>query len=202
MSAPPIAPSLALALAPLLLASGLACATTVTYDIDPDHTYPSFEADHLGGLSVWRGKFNRSSGKVTLDKGAGTGTVEVEIDAASIDFGNDALSEHARGPDMFDVGKYPTARYVGRLEGFADGKPARVVGELTLHGVTRPVELQVKSFKCMPHPVLKRELCGADALATIQRDEFGMSAGKDYGFGMAVTLRIQVEAIARDGAGK
>ncbi|HVI60162.1 MAG TPA: YceI family protein [Luteimonas sp.] len=202
MTARPAAPRSILALAPLLLASGLACAATVTYDIDPEHTYPSFEADHLGGLSVWRGKFNRSSGKVTLDRAAGTGTVEVEIDAASIDFGNDALSEHARGPDLFDVGKYPTARYAGRLEGFAEGKPTRVVGELTLHGVTRPVELQVKSFKCMPHPVLKRELCGADALATIQRDEFGMPAGKDYGFGMAVTLRIQVEAIAQEAAGK
>ncbi len=190
------------ALVPLLLASGVAGAAAVTYDIDPDHTYPSFEADHFGGLSVWRGKFNHSSGKVTLDKAAGTGTVEVDIDPASADFGNDALSEHAQGPDLFDVAKYPRASYKGRLEGFVDGKPTRVAGELTLHGVTRPVELKINSFKCMPHPVLKREVCGADALATIQRDQFGMAAGKDYGFGMAVTLRIQVEAIAQAGAAK
>jgi len=71
-----------------------------------------------------------------------------------------------------------------------------VDGMLTLHGVTLPLTLQIRSFKCMPHPLLKRELCGADALATFQRDAFGMDAGKDYGFDMTVTLRIQVEAIA------
>jgi polyisoprenoid-binding protein YceI len=188
----------ALALVALLATNGLAAAATVTYQIDPEHTYPSFEADHLAGLSVWRGKFNRSSGKVVLDKAAGAGSVDVAIDVASIDFGHDALNEHARSAELFDVEKYPQATYTGRLEDFVDGKPTRASGELTLHGVTRPVELEIRSFKCMPHPVLKRELCGADALATIQRDEFGMPAGKDYGFSMAVTLRIQVEAIAEE----
>ena len=182
----------------LLANAGTAPAATAAYDIDPEHTFPSFEADHLGGLSVWRGKFNRSHGSVTLDREAGSGTVEVVVEVSSIDFGHDALNEHALGPELFDAGKYPQAVYKGRLDGFADGRPTRVVGELTLHGVTRPVELELRSFKCMPHPVLKRELCGADGLATIQRDEFGMDAGKDYGFDMAVTLRIQVEAIARE----
>src|SRR5690606_27945864 len=175
-----------------------ASAANVAYDIDPEHTFPSFEADHLGGLSVWRGKVNSSHGSVTLGREAGSGTGEVVGDVLSIDLGHDALNEHALGPDLFDAGKYPQAVYKGRLGDFVDGRPTRVVGELTMHGVTRPVELEVGSFKCMPHPMLKRELCGADALATIQRDEFGMSAGKDYGFSMAVTLRIQVEAIAQE----
>ena len=189
-----------LALAAMLVAHGAVIAATVEYEIDPEHTYPSFEADHLAGLSVWRGKFNRSSGAVTLDRAAGTGSVDVAIDVASMDFGHDVLNEHARSAELFDVAKYPQATYSGRLEGFVDGKPTRVAGQLTLHGVTRPVELELNSFKCMPHPVLKREVCGADALATIQRDEFGIAAGKDYGFSMAVTLRIQVEAIAKEAA--
>jgi polyisoprenoid-binding protein YceI len=189
-----------LALAALLATHGLAAAATVNYAIDPEHTYPSFEADHMAGLSVWRGKFNHSSGKVALDKVAGTGSVDVVIDMASVDFGHDVLNGQARGAELFDVAKYPQATYSGRLEDFVDGKPTRVSGELTLHGVTRPVELEINSFKCMPHPVLKREVCGADALATFQRDEFGMPAGKDYGFSMAVTLRIQVEAIAEEAA--
>lgn len=184
-----------------LFASTAATAATVTYEIDPEHTYPSFEADHLGGLSVWRGKFNKSSGTVTLDKAAGTGTVDATIDVASADFGHDKLNEYALGADLFDTAKYPQATYTGRLEGFVDGEPTRVAGELTLHGVTRPVELEIKSFKCMPHPMLKREVCGADAFAVIQRDAFGMDAGKDYGFSMDVTLRIQIEAIAAE-AGK
>lgn len=175
-----------------------ASAAQTTYVIDPDHTYPSFEADHFGGLSVWRGKFNKSSGKVVLDKQAGTGEVEVRIDMASADFGHDKMNEAAQGETLFDSAKFPEATYRGKLAAFKDGKPGEVDGELTLHGVTRPLKLQVLSFKCLPHPMLKREFCGADALASFKRDDFGMAAGKDYGFDMNVTLRIQVEAIAEE----
>lgn len=184
--------------ASLMAFAAPAGAAATTYVIDPDHTYPSFEADHLGGLSVWRGKFDKTSGKITLDKLAGKGEVEVDIDIDSIDFGNEKMNEAARGDMLFDSAKYPQATYRGRLAAFSGGKPGEVDGELTLHGVTRPLKLEVRSFKCMPHPVLKRELCGADALATFERDDFGMAAGKDYGFDMTVTLRIQVEAIAAE----
>lgn len=178
------------------MVSTAAVAAPETYEIDPSHTYPSFEASHMG-VSLWRGKFNSSSGQVVLDKDKGAGTVDVTVDVNSIDFGHDKMNEHARGADLFDVAKYPTATYKGKLEGFVDGKPTKVVGELTLHGVTKPLELKINSFKCIPHPMLKRELCGADALATFQRDAFGISAGKDWGFSMDVTLRIQVEAVAK-----
>ena len=188
--------------AALALAGTSAHAASATYIIDPTHTYPSFEADHMGGLSVWRGKFDRSSGKVTLDKAAGTGTVDITVDMNSASFGMPKLDEEARGPELFESAKYPTATYKGKLAGFVDGKPTKVVGELTLHGVTRPLELAINSFKCMPHPMLKREVCGADASATFQRDAFGMSAGKDYGFKMDVALRIQVEAIVDEADAK
>jgi polyisoprenoid-binding protein YceI len=184
----------------LLLATLSALATTAsfaapaTYDIDPNHTYPSFEADHMG-ISMWRGKLDKSSGKLVLDKDTGTGTVELTIDLKSIDFGQDALNKWAVGPEFFDTAKYPTAVYKGKLEGFKAGGNPKVTGELTLHGVTKPVALKVNSFKCIQHPMLKRDYCGADALATFQRDVFGLTAGKDYGFNMEVTLRIQVEAV-------
>lgn len=176
-----------------------AMAATEQYTIDPEHTFPSFEADHMG-ISIWRGKFNATRGKVTLDKAADTGavtagTVDITVDLASADFGHDKLNEHAKGPDLFDVAKYPRATYHGTLAGFEDGRPTRLVGELTLHGVTRPVELDINLFNCVPHPMLKREQCGADASGTIQRDDFGIDAGKEYGFDMTVTLRIQVEAL-------
>jgi polyisoprenoid-binding protein YceI len=176
------------------LVAGASSAAPVQYQIEPTHTYPSFEADHMG-VSVWRGKLNKTSGTVTLDKAAGTGTLDVSIDLASIDFGLDAMNQWAIGKDFFDVGQHPRATYKGRLEGFADGAPTRVAGELTLHGVTRPVALKINAFKCIPHPMLKRELCGADALGSFQRDQFGLGAGKEYGFKMDVVLRIQVEAI-------
>ena len=172
-----------------------AAAATVTYKVDPEHTYPSFEADHLGGLSTWRGKFNHTSGAITLDKAAGTGNVEIVVDMSSADFGHDVLNKAMQGKEMFEADRYPQAVYKGRLADFVDGRPTQVVGDLTLHGVTRPLTLEIDAFKCMPHPVFRREVCGADALATIKRDDFGMNAGKDYGFSMDVALRIQVEAI-------
>jgi len=173
-----------------------AIAAPVTYKIDPEHTYPSFEADHLAGLSVWRGKINKSAGTVTLDKDSGSGEVDVAVELGSIDFGQKQLERWAVGPQFFDAKKHPQARYRGRLDGFVNGMPTQVVGALTLRGVTRPLTLRLNSFKCMPHPIFKRELCGADAQGSFKRDEFGLDAGKDYGFNMDVQLRIQVEALA------
>ena len=180
----------------LLAAAATATAAPVTYQVDPTHTFPSFEADHGGGLSVWRGKFDRTSGTIVLDKTAGKGLVDITVDAASIDFGLVAMNEKAKSSDLFDVEKYPQATYKGHLEDFRDGAPSRVAGELTLHGVTRPLELKILSFKCKPHPMKKAEVCGADALATFDRSEFGIDAGRKAGFDMKTTLRIQVEAIA------
>lgn len=178
----------------LAATSGIAMAAPVRYEIDPNHTFPSFEADHMG-ISVWRGKFNKTAGTLVVDKAAGTGNVDVSIDMDSVDFGLDAMNEQARTAEFFDTGKYPKATYKGRLEGFVDGAPTRVAGELTLHGITRPVELKIDLFKCIPHPMYKRELCGANASTVFKRDEFGLVAGKDYGFNMDVNLRIQMEAI-------
>jgi polyisoprenoid-binding protein YceI len=170
-------------------------AAPVTYEIDPAHTYPSFEADHSGGVSLWRGKINSSAGKITLDKEAGAGTVEVTMDMKTIDFGHQGLNDHAQTPDIFDTAKYPTATYSGRLANFRNGAPTTVEGNLTMHGVTKPVALTINSFKCIPDRS-GREKCGADASATINREDFGVAFGKNFGFDMKVTLRISVEALA------
>jgi polyisoprenoid-binding protein YceI len=188
-----LAAMLASTLAAALIA-GSATAAPIAYKMDPDHTYPSFEADHMG-VSVWRGKLNRTSGNVVLDKSAATGSVDLAVDLSSIDFGMNQLNDWAKGPEFFDTAKYPAAQYKGRLAAFSNGVPSQVIGNLTFHGTTKPVVLKINSFKCMPHPVFKRELCGADASATFKRDDFGLDMGKEYGFDMNVTLRIQVEAI-------
>ena len=113
---------------------------------------------------------------------------------ASVDFGLDALNTAAVGKELFETAKYPKATYRGELADFVDGAPTRVRGEFTLHGVTRPLDLRITRFKCMPHPLSKRDWCGADAEASFDRSQFGLDAGKDYGFDMTVALRIQVEA--------
>jgi polyisoprenoid-binding protein YceI len=171
-----------------------AIAAPESYTVDPSHTYPSLEFSHMG-MSVWRGKFNKSSGKIVLDRAAKTGTVDVTIDVGSINFGLAAMDEKARSDDFFNVEKYPTATYKGTIK-FAGDKPQSVEGTITLMGVTKPVNLGINIFNCMPHPMLKREFCGADAEAEMNWGEYGMKMSQ-YGKGDAgkVRLRIQVEAL-------
>jgi polyisoprenoid-binding protein YceI len=185
---------IALPAAVLTLVAGSALAAPVTYDVDPGHTYPSFEADHMGGLSVWRGKLDKSSGTIVLDKDKSTGTV----DTSSVDFGQEKLNEHAKGPDLFDVAKYPTATFKGTLVKFVNGAPTAVDGQFTLHGVTKPLTLTIDQFLCKPNPMTKKEVCGADAKATFNRKDFGMPFGEAYGFKMDVKLAIQVEAVRQN----
>lgn len=173
-------------------------AAPVTYNVDPNHTFPSFAADHFGGLSVWRGKFDSSRGKIVLDKEAATGTVSITVNTDSIDFGVPKLNEHTKSAEMFDVAKFPTATYEGKFTKFKNGAPTEVDGTLTLHGVTKPVKLTINKFLCKQNPMSKKDTCGADASASISRADFGISYGQAYGFDMGVQLQIQVEAIKAD----
>jgi len=176
----------------LLGTAGYLSAELETFDIDPTHTYPTFEADHMGGLSVWRGKINSSTGVIKFDGEAQSGSVDIVMDMNTIDFGLDEMNEHAMSDDMFDVENYPTARYAGDLV-FENGEPREVVGKLTLHGVTKPVSLKINSFKCMFHPMKLKKACGADAEGNLKRDDFGVDYAKAFGFNMDVKLRISVE---------
>jgi polyisoprenoid-binding protein YceI len=178
-----------------LLVGGAAMAAPVTYQIDPAHTYPSFEADHFGGVSIWRGKATKTSGTIILDQAAKSGTVDITVDAASIDFGHAKLNENAKSPELFDVAKYPTITYKGSLAAFKGDAPTEVDGQLTMHGVTKPLKLTLNQFKCIQNPMLKKEVCGADASATLDRSQFGVDYGVKYGFKMEVKLQIQVESI-------
>ncbi|MGN6390209.1 MAG: YceI family protein [Burkholderiaceae bacterium] len=188
-----LAAMFALAAGAAPLASAATSASTSTYTVDPSHTYPSFEADHRG-LSIFRGKFDKTSGTVTLDRAAGTGAVDIVIDAASVDFGNAKMNEHARGDEMFNVAKYPTITYRAKSMTFKDGRPATIDGELTMLGVTKPVKLTVDKFACDIHPMLKREVCGADAKGEFNRADFGMTVGLPK-FSPETRLAIQIEAI-------
>ncbi len=184
-------------LATLMLSwvSGAVLAAPTVYNIDPNHTYPSFEADHMGGLSVLRGKFKQSSGTITLDLAAHSGEVNVKIDTNSLDFGHSKLNDDAKSDEMFDTAKYPTATYIGKFSKFDGEKPTEVKGELTLHGVSKPVTLVINSFLCKPNPMTKKEVCGADASATFNRADFGINYGQQMGFKQDIKLAIEVEAV-------
>jgi polyisoprenoid-binding protein YceI len=176
-------------------ASFSAMAAEATYQLDPNHTSPSFEADHFGGISVWRGKFTKGSGTVTLDREAHTGTLDATIDMTSVIIGNDKLNGELKSPQFFDTEKFPTATYKGTSMKFKGDVPVEVIGELTLHGVTKPVNLTIESFKCFTHPMLKKEVCGTESTATFDRSDFGVNWGKEYGFNMKTTLHIQAEGV-------
>ncbi|ANJ73582.1 YceI family protein [Ralstonia insidiosa] len=180
------------------VAATAAFAAPSTYQLDPTHTYPSFEADHMGGLSKWRGKFDKSSGTFTLDREAKKGSIDVTVQTDSISFGLPKMDEHAKSAEMFDVAKFPTANFKSTDIKFKGDVPTEAVGQLTLHGVTKPATLKINAFKCMPHPMMKVEVCGADAELTFNRDEFGIDYGKKYGFNMETKLKIQAEGLKQD----
>ena len=177
-----------------LAALGASAAVAAdTYKLDPNHTYPSFEADHAG-LSLWRGKFNKSEGTVVLDRAAKVGSLDITVYIDSIDFGHDKLNEHAKKEDIFDAAQFPTATFKSTTVRFTGDVPTSVDGELTLHGVTKPLTLTINRFKCIVNPTTKREACGADVSGQFQRSDFGINFGIPR-FSPEVKLAIQVEAI-------
>lgn len=168
-------------------------AEAVNYVIDSSHTFPSFEADHFAGMSVWRGKVNHTVGTVVLDREAETGTVEATFDMSTVDFGLDRMNEEAYN-EILHIEEFPTATYTGTLTDFVDGAPTSVEGTLTMHGVSRPVNLEVTSFRCQPHWRTQIEVCGAGATATFDRSEFGLIRDLNLGFYPEVKLLISIEA--------
>ena len=169
---------------------GAVSAAEEQFKVDPEHTYPSFEFSHMG-ISVWRGKFTKTSGTVTLDRAARTGGVEIRVDPASVDFGHRTMNGVAISEDWLNVERFPLMRYRGPIV-FEGDKPAAVEGDLTLLAVTKPVRLRIVSLNCITHPVFHREVCGADAEGVFNRSDFGM---KQYSQGEMIRLRIQVEAM-------
>ncbi len=173
--------------------STAAFAATETYVIDNAHTYPRFEYNHLG-YSIQVSRFDKTSGKITLDRAAKTGSVDVTIDAKSVNTGLALFNEHIQAEDYFHTAKYPTITFKSSNLKFDGDKLVAVDGNLTVKGVTKPVTLTVTSFHCMPHPMLKKDACGANATTKIKRSEF--NAGKSAPFvSDEVTLTIPVEAV-------
>lgn len=163
-----------------------------SYKIDSRHTYPVFEINHLG-FSTQRGRFNKASGTIALDTAARQGSVEVSVETASIDMGLDEWDKHMRSNDWFDVERFPTMSFKSTNLIFDGGRPVAAEGEFTLLGVTKPLRLIITGFRCAPHPLHKKEVCGADVSTTIKRSEFGMTRSLP-GIGDVVKISIPVEA--------
>ena len=182
--------AIALALASL---AGSAFAAPETFNLDPHHTAPYFSYSHFG-YSTQIHRFDKTSGKLVLDRAAKTGSVDVSIDAKSVNTGYALFNEHIQAVDYFDTEKYPTITFKSTAVKFAGDKPVAVEGNLTVKGVTKPVTLTVTSFHAMAHPMLKRDAIGANAVAKIKRSDFNMGKNAPYVSDEA-TLTIAVEAV-------
>ncbi len=158
-------------------------AAPQTYNIDPVHSFPNFRINHLGMATV-HGRFDRMTGKITLDQAAKAGSLDVKISAASISTGDGkradgtrSRDDHLRSPDFFNAAEFPDISYKSTKFHFTGEVLDSIEGNLTLLGVTKPVKLTVTSFKCAPHPFSKKPMCGADAETSIKRTDFGMKFG-------------------------
>lgn len=173
--------------------SGAAFAAPETFVIDGAHTFPRFSYSHFG-FSTQLSRFNKTSGKIVLDREAKTGSVDVVIDTTSVDTGFDVFNGHIQGEDFLSTEKFPTATFKSTKVRFEGDKPVAVEGDLTIKGVTKPVTLTLTSFILQPHPMLKKDAIGANATTKISRTEFG--AGKYApNVGDEVTIDLAVEAI-------
>ena len=179
---------------PALAMAASALAAPETYVIDSTHTTPMFEVTHLG-MSQQRGFFTNALGKVTLDREARRGSIDITIGTGSVMTASKVLTDVLKREDYFNSDRFPVMSFSSRDVVFDGDVPVAANGELTLLGVTRPVALKIEGFKCGTHPYSRRPICGAGVSATIRRSEFGMTSGIPVAASDEVRIVIPVEAV-------
>lgn len=183
-----------LAAAALLAVFGVAHAEPITYGIDPSHTFVYFEISHFGTSSN-RARFDKKEGQVQFDRVARSGRAEITIDMNSVSSGVPPFDRHLKSKDIFDAETYPQAKFVGDKFTFEGDKVTQVSGTLTMKGQTHPLTLKASNFNCYTSPMLKREVCGGDFQATLQRSQWGLAYGLPVAAPDTVRLLVQIEAV-------
>ena len=182
--------------AALAFGAPAALAAPEAFNVDPGHTFPAFEVVHLG-ISTQRGRFDRTSGRIEIDREAGTARIELVIETASVSTGNKALDGVLKGEDFFDVEKHPRMTFRASEVDFEKGEPRRARGEFTMNGVTKPVALSVERFACTRLPFLVRLTCGVDVTASLRRSDFGLARFSNF-VGDEVRIVVQLEAVREE----
>jgi polyisoprenoid-binding protein YceI len=180
-----------------VLAAPLAVAAQAeNYVIDPFHTVPYFEVDHLQTATM-RGRFDRATGKFSIDRAAKSASVELEIPTATVNTGDTdragrprTRDEHLKNADFFNVQEFPTMTFKSTKVVFKGDEPASVEGNLTMLGVTKPVTLSLDRWKCGAdiRTQGKRYQCGGNATGSFKRSDFGMKFGLPNAVGDEVKL--------------
>lgn len=180
----------ALTLAPALVAS----AAPQRYEVEPLHTFVTFEVLHFGTSTV-RARFDRKDGHIVLDREGRTGEAKITIDTASVSSGVPDFDKHLKSKDFLDVANAREATFTGTKFAFDGDRVTGVDGTLTLLGKTNLVSLKALRFNCYDNPILKAQVCGGDFETTIRRSQWGMNWGIDMGIPDEVRLTIQIEAV-------
>jgi polyisoprenoid-binding protein YceI len=178
----------ALACALLSAAGAQAAFADAAYTIDPESSIPSFEVRHLG-FTTQHGRFTRVNGRIELDQAAHRGSVDFTIDTTSLEMGSAAWTMHLLDEGLFNSARFPTMTFHSTTLQFENDRVIGADGTLTMLGVTKPVHLEVEHFRCGPHPVTKRPLCGGDIKAKLHRSEFGLVK-----YQAVVSDEVEVEA--------
>jgi len=170
-----------------------------SFTIDPLHTFPNFTIDHLG-FSTMHGRFGKTSGKLTVDEAKHTGSVDIVIDASSVNTGFIKRDDHLRSPDFLNAAEFPEITYKSTkvtIKGDVTGHATAMVdGNLTISGVTKPVSLDVTRMHCGINPMDPKKQqyrCGFDAHAKIKRSDFGVKFALPA-IGDEMNIDLEVEA--------
>lgn len=178
----------------VLSASAVAAsAPSGNYKIDPAHSVAFFEVGHLGGVSRFMGRFNDMNGDLVVDTPAKS-TIKVEIKTDSIDTKHEGLDKHLKSPDFFNAVQFPSLTFSSTAVSLNGAGEGSVAGNLSLHGVTKPVTLKLKQIGSGKG--MKGETrVGYVATGTVKRTDFGMGYGVPGAATDEVDLRINIEAI-------
>ncbi len=169
--------------------------------LDVDHTNVLFFVNHLG-FTTMEGEFDDVQGRFVFDQeDVSKSSVKVTIQAASVDTDVDALDDHLRGPDFFDAKQFLELTFKSRKIEKTGEKTGRITGDLTLHGVTGSVTLDVKFNREGVHPMTKNFVAGFSAAASLKRSDYGIVYGTPF-VGDQVDIRIEVEGLRQDPAEK
>jgi polyisoprenoid-binding protein YceI len=177
----------------IIAAASAAHAESVTYKIEPTHTFIYFEAKHFG-TSTARGRWDKKDGEITIDRAAKTGRAQITIDMASINTGVEPFNDHLKSKDFFNVAVNPKGFFVGDKFKFDGDKVTEVTGELTFNGKSGPATLKATNFNCYTNPQLKKDVCGGDFETTITRSQWDMKYGVPF-IPDNIRVLIQIEAI-------
>lgn len=168
-------------LAALALAMPLAAtAAPESYTFDSHHTFPYFAVDHFGISTLW-GRFDKTSGKFTIDRAAKKASLELTVETASVNTGYSERvgnqrprDEHLKSADFFNVAEFPRMTFKASDVRFDGDNPVEITGQVTLLGVTRPLTLKLERWVCKDNPFSKKPMCGGNASGAIKRSDFGM----------------------------